>query len=64
MTMADSTQESSEEQRNQIVERLRKMVHRWPEVSGCYLQPDASVVEGVIQGLARSKLAHGFSYCP
>lgn len=62
--MTSSTQLSGEEERNQIVERLRKMVQRWPEVSGCRLQPDASVVEGIIQGLARSQVAHGLSYCP
>ena len=62
--MTESPQLPGEEERNQIVERLRKMVHRWPEVSGCYLQPDATVVEGIIQGLTRSQLAHGLSYCP
>lgn len=62
--MTNSTQLPGEEERNQISERLRKMVQRWPKVSGCYLQPDPSVVEGIIQGLVRSQLAHGFSYCP
>jgi len=54
----------SSETEEQIVERLRKMVHRWPEVSGCYLQPEAHVVEGIIHGLARSQMMFGHSYCP
>lgn len=62
--MTDSNSLPDENQRNQIVERLRKMVQRYPEVSGYHLQPDASVVEGIVQGLARSQLAHGLSYCP
>jgi len=48
----------------QVIERLRRMVHRWPEVSGCFLQPEEGVVEGIIRGLARSQIMHGRSYCP
>jgi ferredoxin-thioredoxin reductase catalytic subunit len=62
--MPDSSPIPDEEKRAQIVERLRKMVQRYPEVSGYRLQPDPIVVEGIIQGLARSQLAHGLSYCP
>lgn len=61
--MTDNTQ-LPEEEENRIIERLRKMVQRWPAVSGCYLQPDPNIVEGIIQGLARSQLTHGYSYCP
>ncbi len=49
---------------SQIIERLYKMVRRWPEVSGCYLQPEAHVVDGIIHGLARSQMMFGHSYCP
>ena len=47
-----------------IEERLRKMVRRWPEVSGYHLNPDETVVEGIVQGLVRSVLARGLPYCP
>jgi len=59
-----ANQPANEELETQIFERLRKMVHRWPEVSGCYLQPEAHVVEGIIHGLARSQMMFGHSYCP
>jgi ferredoxin-thioredoxin reductase catalytic subunit len=53
-----------EDERPRIVERLRKMVQRWPSVSGYHLNPDPTVVEGVVQGLVRSVMAHGVPYCP
>lgn len=52
------------EDRLKIEERLRKMVRRWPEVSGYRLQPDPDVVEGIVQALARSTMMHGRGYCP
>ncbi len=52
------------EERPQVVERLRKMVRRWPSVSGYHLHPDSTVVEGIVQGLVRSTMAYGFPYCP
>ncbi len=52
------------EERPQIEERLRKMIRRWPQVSGYRLHPDPMVVEGIVQGLVRSVMRHGFPYCP
>ncbi len=52
------------EDRSRIEERLRKMVHRWPEVSGYHLNPEDEVVEGLVRALARSQMQHGRSYCP
>ena len=51
-------------ERPMVEERLRKMVRRWPQVSGYHLQPDPEVVEGIVQGLVRSVMAHGLPYCP
>jgi ferredoxin-thioredoxin reductase catalytic subunit len=62
--MTDSISQSAEAERIAIVERLRKMVQRYPEISGYHLQPDPTVVEGIVQGLVRSQLAYGHSYCP
>ncbi len=47
-----------------VESRLRKMVERWPEVSGYHLNPDASVVDGIVKGLVRSSLTYGLPYCP
>jgi ferredoxin-thioredoxin reductase catalytic subunit len=52
------------EDRPAIEERLRKMVRRWPKVSGYRLHPDPEVVEGIVQGLVRSTMKFGFPYCP
>ena len=52
------------EERPQVEERLRKMVQRWPQVSGYHLNPEPAVVEGIVQGLVRSVMAHGYPYCP
>ena len=41
------------EERPKVEERLRRMVRRWPEVSGCLLQPDPDTVEGIVQALVR-----------
>ena len=54
----------SPQDRPAIEERLRKMVRRWPEVSVYHLNPDETVVEGIVQGLVRSVLARGLPYCP
>ena len=51
-------------ERERILERLNRMVRRWPEVSGCHLNPDPVVVEGVVGALAQSVLDSGYSYCP
>jgi len=52
------------EERPKVEERLRRMVRRWPEVSGCLLQPDPDTVEGIVQALVRSTMLHGRAYCP
>lgn len=52
------------EERPQVEERLRKMVQRWPQVSGYHLNPEPEVVEGIVQGLTRSVMAYGYPYCP
>ncbi len=52
------------EDRDRIEARLRRMVERWPQVSGCHLNPDAAVVESIIQVLVRSTLRYGYPYCP
>lgn len=51
-------------ERERIIERLNRMVRRWPEVSGCHLNPDPVVVEGVVGALAQSVVETGYSYCP
>ncbi|HHX42389.1 MAG TPA: hypothetical protein GX714_00155 [Chloroflexi bacterium] len=50
--------------RARVEARLRKMVERWPRVSGCLLQPDPTIVEGILQALVRSTMQHGLGYCP
>jgi len=50
--------------RSAVEARLRRMVERWPEVSGYHLNPDATVVDGIVKGLVRSTLAYGLPYCP
>jgi len=50
--------------RDRIVERLYRMVRRWTENSGYRLNPEAEVVEGIVQALARSTMTHGVPYCP
>ena len=50
--------------RARVEARLRKMVERWPQVSGCLLQPDPTIVEGILQALVRSTMQHGLGYCP
>jgi ferredoxin-thioredoxin reductase catalytic chain len=52
------------EERPQVEARLRKMVQRWPEVSGYHLNPDPVVVEGIVQALVRSVMRTGYPYCP
>jgi len=54
----------SPEDRPKVEARLRKMVQRWPQVSGYHLNPDPTVVEGIVQGLVRSVMALGYPYCP
>ena len=44
--------------------RLRKMVERWPTVSGYRLNPDPTVVDGIVKGLVRSSISYGYPYCP
>jgi ferredoxin-thioredoxin reductase catalytic subunit/glutaredoxin len=51
-------------ERPQIVARLQRMVERWPQVSGCHLNPDPVVVRGIVGALAQSVLDTGYSYCP
>ena len=52
------------EDRPRILERLRRMVRRWPQVSGYHLNPDDTIVEGIVQSLTRSTMDHGVPYCP
>ena len=52
------------EDRPKVVDRLRRMVRRWPKVCGCHLNPDPGVVEGIVHGLTRSVMAEGVPYCP
>jgi len=52
------------EDRPRIVDRLRRMVRRWPAVSGYHLNPDDTIVEGIVQSLTRSTMDHGVPYCP
>jgi ferredoxin-thioredoxin reductase catalytic subunit len=52
------------QQRSEIEARIRKMVKRWPDVSGYHLNPDEIVVKGVTNALVNSAMAHGFNYCP
>jgi ferredoxin-thioredoxin reductase catalytic subunit/glutaredoxin len=47
-----------------IEARLRRMVQRWPDISGYRLNPDAEIVEGIIRALARSTTLYGYPYCP
>ena len=54
----------SPEDRPKVEARLRKMVQRWPRVSGYYLNPEPTVVEGIVQGLVRSAMAFRYPYCP
>jgi len=61
--MSPSKQAKATE-RERITERLNRMVRRWPQVSGCHLNPDPVVVEGVVGALAQSVLDSGYSYCP
>lgn len=50
--------------RAMVEARLRKMVERWPAVSGYRLNPDPTVVDGIVKGLVRSSIAYGYPYCP
>ena len=50
--------------RAQVEARLKKMVERWPQVSGYRLNPDDAVVDGIVKGLVRSTIAYGYPYCP
>lgn len=50
--------------RAMVEARLRRMVERWPEVSGYRLNPDATVVDGIVKGLVRSVISYGLPYCP
>jgi ferredoxin-thioredoxin reductase catalytic chain len=52
------------EDRPKVEERLHKMVQRWPEVSGCHLNPEPEVVEGIVQALVRHNMRYGVPYCP
>jgi ferredoxin-thioredoxin reductase catalytic chain len=53
-----------EEDRPQVLERLRKMVQQWPKVSGYHLNPDAQIVEGIVGALVRSVMKYGYPFCP
>ena len=56
------TQDTATEK--QVEERLFRMVHRWPQVSGYHLNPDPDIVAGIVRALTRSALAYGVPYCP
>ena len=62
--MADRLPIPRPEERPQVVARLRKMVRRWPRVSGYHLNPDEAIVEGIVQSLVRSTMTHGYPFCP
>lgn len=44
--------------------KIRQMVEKYSKASGYPLNPDASIVDTIIEGLARNRLRHGLAYCP
>ncbi|MBU2567595.1 MAG: ferredoxin:thioredoxin reductase [Elusimicrobia bacterium] len=48
----------------QAKERIRRVIEKYCSVTGYKLNPDAEIVETVLEGLARNKIKYGRYYCP
>jgi ferredoxin-thioredoxin reductase catalytic subunit len=59
--MADAIDEKALEETRA---RLRKGSEKYAEKAGYRLNPDSSVVDTIIAGLAKNKFKHGKAYCP
>jgi ferredoxin-thioredoxin reductase catalytic subunit len=51
-------------EKEKVLDRARKLVQRYVEISPYHLNPDPVVVENVVRGLAENMIKYGRWYCP
>lgn len=61
---SDDSQENSEENKDQNIEEIIKWYENYAEENGFKLNPDRTVVEGLIKGLLLNEEKYGERYCP